>query len=150
MALWTADVSAEEVVWANLIQGFASGAIFIAINTLTFSTLPVHLRTEGLALYYTVLFSGATIGIAAIVAVLTRMTQVAHSVVGAHVNPFNERFKLLPIPEFWDPGETQGLIALEHEVLRQAEMIAYSDAFLSSAIIALAGIPLALMFRSRG
>jgi len=150
MALWTADVSAEEVVWANLIQGFASGAIFIAINTLTFSTLPVHLRTEGLALYYTVLFSGATIGIAAIVAVLTRMTQVAHSVVGAHINPFNERFRLLPIPEIWDPGETQGLIALEHEVMHQAEMIAYSDAFLSSAIIALAGIPLALMFRVRG
>ena len=149
MAEWTADVSIEEVFWINLIQGAAAGAIFIAINTLTFSTLPSHLKTEGLALYYTVLFSGATIGIAAIVAVLTRMTQVAHSVVGAHINPFNERFRLLAIPKSWDPDEAQGLIALEQEVMRQAEMIAYNDAFLSAAFIALAGIPLALMFRSR-
>ena len=36
---------------------------------------------------------------------------------------------------------------LEVEVLRQAEMIAYSDAFLAAAMISLFGIPLALMFR---
>ena len=77
------------------------------------------------------------------------MTQVAHSVVGAFVNPFNDRFRLLAIPEYWDPHEPQGLIALEQEVLRQAEMIAYSDAFYAAALIALIGIPLALMFRSR-
>ena len=149
MAEWTADVSTVEVFWVNMVQGAAAGAIFIAINTLTFSTLPVHLKTEGFALYYTLLFTGATVGIAAIVTILTRMTQVAHSVVGAHVNPFNERFRLLEIPEFWDPQETQGLIALEQEVARQAEMIAYSDAFLAAAVISLIGIPLALMFRSQ-
>ena len=148
MAEWTADVSVEEVFWINLIQGAAAGAIFIAINTLTFSTLPCELKTEGFALYYTILFSGATIGIAAIVAVLTRMTQVAHSVVGAHINPYNDKFRLLNIPEIWDPSETKGLIMLEQEVMRQAEMIAYSDAFLAAALISLFGIPLALMFRT--
>jgi DHA2 family multidrug resistance protein len=149
MAEWTADVSTAEVLWINLVQGAAAGAIFIAINTLTFSTLPNHLKTEGFALYYTVLFTGATIGIAAIVAVLTRMNQVAHSVLSAHINPFNDRFRLLAIPDFWDPDELQGLIALEQEVMRQAEMIAYSDAFLAAAFISLIGIPLALMFRSQ-
>jgi DHA2 family multidrug resistance protein len=147
MAEWTADVSVEEVFWINLIQGTAAGAIFIAINTLTFSTLSSELKTEGFALYYTVLFSGATIGIAGIVAVLTRMTQVAHSVVGAHINPYNDKFKLLPIPDAWDPTTTEGLMTLEAEVMRQAEMIAYSDAFLAAAMISLFGIPLALMFR---
>jgi DHA2 family multidrug resistance protein len=149
MAQWTADVSTVEVFWINMVQGAAAGAIFIAINTLTFSTLPNHLKTEGFALYYTLLFTGATVGIAAIVTILTRMTQVAHSVVGAYVNPFNDRFRLLAIPEYWDPHEPQGLIALEQEVLRQAEMIAYSDAFLAAALIALIGIPLALMYRSQ-
>ena len=110
--------------------------------------MPTHLKTDGLALYYTVLFSGATIGIAAIIAVVTRMTQVAHSVVSAHINPYNERFRLLAIPDTWNPNQTEGLIALENEVARQAEMIAYSDAFLAASFIALAGIPLALMFRT--
>ena len=149
MAEWTADVSVAEVLWINLVQGAAAGAIFIAINTLTFSTLSNDLKTDGFALYYTLLFAGATIGIAVIVTILTRMTQVAHSVVGAFINPFNERFRLLAIPEHWDPHEPLGLIALEHEVQRQAEMIAYSDAFYAAALIALIGIPLALMFRSR-
>ena len=77
------------------------------------------------------------------------MSQVAHSVVGAHVNPFNENFRLQDIPELWNPEETEGLIALEQEVARQAEMIAYSDAFLAAAVISLVGIPLALMFRGQ-
>ena len=149
MAEWTADVSVTEVFWINMVQGAAAGAIFIAINTLTFSTLQNDLKTEGFALYYTVLFSGATIGIAAIITIVTRMTQVAHSVVGAYINPFNDRFRLLAIPDYWDPKEPQGLIALEQEVTRQAEMIAYSDAFYAAALISLVGIPLALMFRSR-
>ena len=149
MVEWTDDVSAVEVFWVNVAQGAAAEAIFIAINTLTFSTLPSHLKTKGLALYYTLLFAGSTIGIAAIVAVLTRMTQVAHLEVGAHINPYNERFQLLALPDSWDRNETEGLIALQREVLRQAEMIAYSDAFLAAAAVALAGIPLALMFRGR-
>ena len=148
MAEWTADVSAAEVFWVNLVQGMASGAIFIAINTLTFTTLPPHLKTEGFALYYTVLFTGATIGIAAIVTVLTRMSQVARTIVGAHVNPYNERFRYREVPQSWDLTELDGLLALEHEVQRQAQMIAYSDAFLAAALISFVGIPLALLFRS--
>lgn len=148
MAEWTADVSAEEVFWLNLLQGVASGAIFIAINILTFSTLPSHLKTEGFALYWTVLFIGATVGIAAIVAVLTRMTQVAHAEVGAHINPYNESFRIIDVPAAWDLHKTEGLIALEQEVMRQAETIAFSDAFLAASIISVCAIPLAFLFRN--
>ena len=148
MAEWTDDVSVEEIFWVNMVSGFSSGAIFIAINTLTFSTLRNDLKTEGFALYYTILFAGSTIGIAAIVAVLTRMSQVARSVVGAHVNPFNQNFKMSHIPEFWNTKTLEGLQTMENEVIRQAEMIAYSDAFLAAALIALVGIPLALLFRT--
>ncbi len=147
MAEWTADVSTAEIVWVNIAQGVGGGAVFIAINVLTFSTLKQEYKTEGLAIYYTVLFSGATIGIAAIVAVLTRMGQVAHSVVGAHINPFNERFRLLALPETWDLNNLEGLAALQREVARQAEMIAYADSFLAAAIIALVALPLAFFFR---
>ena len=148
MAEWTADVSAAEIFWVNVAQGIASGAIFICINTLTFVTLPSYLKTEGFALYYTVLFTGASVGIAAIVTVLSRMRQVAHTVVGAHVNPYNEHFRFMGVPQAWDLTEVEGLMALEAEVQRQAEMIAYSDAFYATALIALVGIPLTLMFRS--
>ena len=148
MAEWTADVSAAEIFWVNVVQGLAGGAIFISINTLTFATLPPHLKTEGFALYYTVLFTGATVGIAAIVTVLTRMTQVAHNIVGAHVHPFNERFRYEGVPESWDVTSLDGLLALEAVVERQAEMIAYSDALLAAALVAFVGIPLAILFKS--
>lgn len=148
MAEWTADVSAAEVFWLNLIQGIASGAIFIAINTLTFATLAPHLKTEGFALYYTVLFTGATVGIAAIVTVLTRMSQTAYTIVGAHVHPYNENFRYMNTPESWDLTETEGLVTIAQEVQRQAQMIAYSDAFLAAALISFVGIPIALMFSS--
>ncbi len=40
-----------------------------------------------------------------------------------------------------------GLAALKREVMRQAEMIAYSDSFLAAALISLAAFPLAFLFR---
>ena len=146
MAEWTADVSAAEVFWVNCIQGIASGAIFIAINTLTFVTLPPKLKTEGFALYYTVLFTGAVIGIGIIVTILTRMSQVAHMIVGSHINPYNERFRYLPLPESWDITEVEGLRVLEDLVHSQAQVIAYSDAFLAAAIISAIGLPFAFLF----
>lgn len=148
MTGWTADVSTEEIIWVNLAQGAGAAAMFIAINALSFSTLRADLKTEGFALYYTVLFTGSTIGIAAIVAVLTRMTQVATSVVGAHINPFNERFRLLNLPEIWDHTETVGLAALQQEVAVQAQMIGYSDSFLAAAVISLVALPLAFLFKN--
>jgi MFS transporter, DHA2 family, multidrug resistance protein len=144
---WTANVSATEVMWANLVQGAGGAAMFISINALAFSTLKTDLKTEGFALYYTVLFAGATIGIATIVGVLTRMTQVATSVVGAHVNPFNERFRILNLPEIWDHTETTGLAALQQEVAVQAQMISYSDSFIAAAAISLIALPLVFLFR---
>ncbi len=124
----------------------ASGAIFIAINTLTFVTLNPKLKTEGFALYYTILFTGSVIGIAVIVTILTRMSQVANTVVGAHINPYNERFRYLVLPDTWNIDELAGLRTLEELVHTQAEMIAYSDAFLAAALISLIGLPLAFLF----
>ena len=146
MAEWTSDVSAVEVFWINCVQGMASGAIFIAINTLTFVTLNPKLKTEGFALYYTILFTGSVIGIAIIVTILTRMSQVANTVVGAHINPYNERFRYLVLPDTWNIDELAGLRTLEELVHTQAEMIAYSDAFLAAALISLIGLPLAFLF----
>lgn len=148
MAYWTADVDRDRIILINLAQGFGAGAIFISITNLAISTLPQKLKTEGLALYYTVLFTGATLGIAVVVSVLTRMTQVAHAVVGAHVNPYNQAFRLTPIPEAWDIEEREGLAALAAEVSRQADAIAYSDAFLAAALISLAAVPLAFLFKT--
>ena len=76
------------------------------------------------------------------------MTQVAHSVVSAHVNPFNERFLYRPVREAWNLTDLDRLLVIEQEIQRQAEMIAYSDAFLAAALISLLGIPLAILFTS--
>ncbi len=147
MTGWTADVSATEVIWTNLVQGAGASAMFISINALAFSTLKAELKTEGFALYYTVLFAGATIGIAVIVGVFTRMTQVATSVVGAHINPFNERFRILDLPEIWDHTDVAGLAALQQQVAVQAQMISYSDSFVAAAAISLVALPIAFLFR---
>jgi DHA2 family multidrug resistance protein len=59
----------------------------------------------------------------------------------------NEVFQLPGAREAWDPNTPTGLAASAAEISRQAEMIAYVNAFLVVGIVAAAVVPLVLIVR---
>lgn len=144
MSDWNLDIRVWDVVWTSVLQGIGSGFIFSPVAMMAFSTLPTHLRTEGMSLFHLILNLASSIGVAGMFYLLVRYSQVNHEVLAAHVNPYNELFRGSAV---WDLSEPSTLVAIESEISRQAGMIAFNNNHLLLAIMAVAAIPLLLLIR---
>ena len=147
MAHWNVDVRPWEVIWPNLIQGIASGMMWVPVSALALGTLDKRLQAEGYAIFYLQFDIGSAVGVAGVIAIHTRQTQATHEMLAEHVNPFNELFKYPSTAEIWNLAEASALAAVDHEVTRQAAMIAYNNSFLLLAIATAALIPTVFFFR---
>jgi DHA2 family multidrug resistance protein len=150
-ALWqmmhyTIVLSASDIVWPGVIQGFGLGLVFVPLSALTFSTLTPALRADGTATYSLMRNIGSSIGISIVQTLLTRNTQVAHSDLAANVNLFN------PIVQpILATGSRVDVAVLDASITQQAAMIAYLNDFKLMFVATLAVIPLVLLIRpSRG
>ncbi len=147
MSRWTVDVRPGDVVLASFLHGSAAGAVWAPLNTLTLSRLSARLRDQGFALFYLCFDMGNAIGTALIVGMHTRHGQINRAVLGEQITPFHEQARSRQLDEVWSLTEVPGLAALAEEVTRQANMIAYNNAFLVLAIIMAGLIPFVPLFR---
>ena len=147
MAHWNVDVRPWEVIWPNLVQGIASGMMWVPISALALGTLDKRLQAEGYAIFYLHFDIGSAVGVAGVIAIHTRQTQATHAILAEHVNPYNALFDYPAIAEIWDLAEASALAALDHEITRQAAMIAYNNSFLLLAIGTATLLPTVFFFR---
>ncbi len=145
MSWFSPDQGQGPFLLAGFVQGAGLGLVFVPLNVLAFSTLPLQLRTDAAAFYMLLRNLGGSIGISLGVALLARQVQVSHSELGAALTPY-----ALPWAE---PGALKALgldavaAMLDGAVNRQAAMIAYLDIFRSLAWLTLAVVPLLLLVR---
>lgn len=144
MSGYTFEMSESVVIWTGFVQGLGLGLISVPLTTATFSTLDPMLRGDGTSIYSLSRNIGSSIGISFVQAQLTRNTQIAHSSLVEHVNPFNP---LLQGGSGWDTSTASGIAALNAEVTRQASMIGYVDAFRLLMLLALSVLPFLLLMR---
>jgi DHA2 family multidrug resistance protein len=143
MMLWTQDVSPWSVLTAGFVQGFALGIVYVPMATITFLTLAPEMRTEAAGVYAMIRNLGSAIGISITGALLVSNTQINHEFIGAAITPFNH----LLAGGLWNPVSLPGAAALNAEVTRQANLIAYLDDFKLMLVLTLLEIPLVLMIR---
>ena len=137
MTQYTLVLSQSDIVWPGVIQGIGLGLVFVPLSAATFATLSPQMRAEGTALYSLVRNIGSSIGIALVQALLVRNTQVAHASLAAHVDNAN--------PALGSAGYSLAMI--DHEITRQASMIAYVDDYWLMMMLTLAVIPMLLLIR---
>ncbi len=146
MTDWNHQVSAAEVVWTTVLNGAGMGMMWVALTTVTFSTLAQRYRTEAAALFALVRAVGASMGTSIVVAVLTRSSQANYTALKDFISDYSEALHLSP----WDLGSEAAVAALRREVLRQAETIAFVNDFMLLAVAIVAATPLVLLLRRPG
>ena len=173
MTQFSIDVSEGQVIWNGFMQGIGLGLVFPPLTTLAFATVPARIRTEGAAINALMRNLGASIGVAVLVALLDRNTQINRSTLAEYLTPFSPlwRFGTTPIENGipvdraritahmtpfgggWpygsvpvdDPSKLIGMWG--EELNRQASMIAYLNDFRVLAVAAVVFIPLLFLMR---
>jgi MFS transporter, DHA2 family, multidrug resistance protein len=139
---YTIVLSASDIVWPGVIQGFGLGLVFVPLSAVTFSTLSPELRAEGTAIFSLMRNIGSSIGISVVQTLITRNTQIAHSSLVQHLTVFDPVVRAQV-----DLSSPSALASLDLLVTQQASMIAYVDAFRFMLIATLLAIPLLMLIR---
>lgn len=141
-ASWTVDIDQWAVIWTNFAHGIAAGSIFVPMVSIALATLNRRLHTEALTFMFLLLNIGKALGVAGIFVVYTRVLQTNHWVLSEYITTTNERLRQIEMPQSWDIATQPGLASIAVEIGRQAELIAYLNAFLIIGIAAAAVVPL--------
>src|SRR5260370_14811022 len=135
------------ILWAGFAQGFGLGCTFVPLNLLALSGLPHHILTQGTALRALMRMLGGSIGIAILETELSQNTQIVHSRLMEHLRPDNPLAQAPYLSAPFSLTDPSGIAALNHEVTRQAAMIAFNDDFALMLIVILASLQLLLLVR---
>jgi DHA2 family multidrug resistance protein len=147
MAHWSLAADTWHFISAGLIQGLGLGLVFIPLNTMAFSTLPPHLRTDGSSLLNLARSVGASVGISITTIALAANIQRGHEEIGARLDPSGIANIDLSTIDRYQSAADVALHMMDNEVNRQAAMVAYVDDFYLMMWLALAAVPLVLLMR---
>ena len=147
MTHFTTDIGERAIVTSGVLQGLGLGLIFAPLSTISFATLAPRYRNEGTAMYSLVRSLGSSIGISLVITYLAQQTQANHAALASYIDPQH-----LPMLQAMEMGAvslstTQGLMAIDGEVTRQAATLAYLQDFRLMMWITLSALPLILLLR---
>ncbi len=144
---WSMDVSRFEILWTGLVQGLGVSFVSLPVFMIAFTTLEPRLRTDGGGLLTLSRMVGSSVSISIAMAVYAHNLQVSHSDLAATINTSMLELVQTPlvrsIPEV---GEVALRIA-DHEINRQAGMIAFLDDLRLVLWFTIASAPLILFIR---
>jgi DHA2 family multidrug resistance protein len=141
------EITRSSVVWIGVLQGLGLGLVFVPIASVAYATLPVWQRTEAAGLFSLVRNLGSSVGISVVMTLLARQTMVNHAEIAARVPAFGVETAL--VPSLWNPATAVGAASLDHEIVRQAMVLAYLDDFRLLMWLTLVALPLVVLLKAR-
>jgi DHA2 family multidrug resistance protein len=146
MTGFTQNTTTYTIVVTGIIQGLGIGLVFVALSTVSFTTLPGHLRTSGTAILTLVRNLGSAVGISMAIAFLTSKTTEMHARLAEFITPFNDA--LQQAGPLLDPNTDQGRALIDAMLTQQATVIAYQNDFKLLMLFTLAAMPFVLLIGS--
>ena len=147
MSTWTATVDQWDILWTLVLMGSASGTVYVPIVSVSLATMARRLHTEAITFMFLTFNVGSAVGVAAIFALHTRLSQVNRAVLVEHISETNELLRMPRVANSIDLETASGLAALSAEISRQAQIIAYVNSYLFISIAAALVLPLILVLK---
>jgi DHA2 family multidrug resistance protein len=151
VALWQMmhfDLSMDStpIIVSGVVQGLGIGLLFVPLSTLAFATVSPALRAEGSAVYTLIRNLGSSVGISIMQALVVSNTQAMHASIAGRLDPADP-VVTSGLPAMFDLHTAAGRLALNAEITRQANMVAYVDDFKLMFFITIACMPMLLLMR---
>jgi len=145
MTGFTLDTTQNMIVGYGILQGIGLGLVFVPLSSISFRTLPPHLRTSGSAILTLIRNIGSSVGISIVISNLTRTTTLMHARLTESVSPFNNALEAPDVASTLNMNTDTGRAILDTMVTQQAAVIAYQNDFLLLMYLTLAAMPLLLI-----
>jgi DHA2 family multidrug resistance protein len=151
----TLDIARSNIVFATVLNGAASGLIFVPLSTTVMAYLPRERMGQATGIYNLMRNIGAGVGISLMTTFLARSAQAHQAALVTHLTPYDPRYRQWletaqsALAARGNPATApaQALAMLYGMLGRQATLLAFLDNF---RLISLAGVicvPLVLLFR---
>jgi MFS transporter, DHA2 family, multidrug resistance protein len=146
------------VIWPRIVLGIGMGFFFIPLTTMTMSGIRKEDMGNASAIYNLLRNLGGSFGVAFVTTILSRRAQFHQSRLIENLTPFDSAYQMTSqeITRFLQYrgfentlSEQGGLGSIYRELLRQASMLSFNDAFRIVSIIMICVLPL-VFFMKRG
>jgi len=151
----TLEIAKSNIVFAAVINGAASGLIFVPLSTTVMAYLPRERLQQATGIYNLMRNIGAGIGISLMTTFLARSTQAHQAMLVTHLTPYDPRYQQwletarAALAARGNPftASSQAMALLYGMVLRQATLLAFLDNFRLISLAGIVCVPLVLLFR---
>jgi DHA2 family multidrug resistance protein len=151
MAKFNLQIDYSTAVWSRMVQSFGLAFLFVPISATAFAYIPKERTGYATGLFNLARNIGGSSGIATAITLLARRAQFHQSVLVAHLTPYDFRYREAlagaaatlragGAPSADAALQAQGMIY--GTMLRQANMLAFADAFWVMGVLFLLIIPL--------
>ncbi len=144
------------VIWPRIVLGIGMGFFFIPLTTVTMSVIKREDMANATGIYNLIRNLGGSFGVAFVTTVLSRRAQFHQNHLVEHLTPFDTTYHLytekasqfLQYKGFENiSSEYGGLGIIYKELLRQASMLSFNDAFYLVSILMISILPLVFFMK---
>lgn len=142
------SVGVSNIVWPNIVNGFANGFLFVPLTTMSMETLPKEMIGRGTGLYNLLRNVGASFGISMVATMLARGSQQHQAMMVSHLTPYDLAYgEMIRHLEHMGLSSAQALGVVYRTLVQQATLWAYVDDFRLLGFLTLGCLPFVFLFR---
>lgn len=156
MAQFNLQTDFNTIFWPRVVLGIGMGFLFIPLTTMTMSSIRKEGMGNATAIFNLLRNLGGSFGVAFITTMLARRTQFHQVHLVEHLSPFDRNFQIA-LPQIsqmlqqkgYAPSlSDQGSLGLVYgEVIKQASMLSFNDAFFILSTMMMLILPLVLLMK---
>jgi DHA2 family multidrug resistance protein len=155
MSRFNLQADFNTIIWPRIVLGVGMGFLFIPLTTLTMSGIRKEEMGNATAIYNLLRNLGGSFGVAFVTTMLARGAQYHQTYLTANLSPFDRTYQIsrqaleqvMTLKGVGTSAQGAADASIYGQLIRQATMMSYNDAFYLLSICMIAILPLVFLMR---